>query len=247
MLLTQIVYSIFSKETITEEELEKMKEQDMIQAMLQEITENFPRLKKPLIDERDQYLAEKIKHAPGEKVVAVLGAAHVPGVTKEIHKKHNLKKLTKRPPKSKAPKVIGWAIPIVIISLIFMTFMQNPDAGFQQIWSWLLWNGSLAGLATIFALGHPLAILTAIVASPFTSLSPFLAAGWFAGFVQAYMKKPVVRDFENLSDDVMSIKGFWNNKVTRVLLVVVFANLGSSLGTFVAGADVIRLFIQNLF
>ena len=247
MLLTQIVYSIFSKETITEEELEKMKEQDMIQAMLQEITENFPRLKKPLIDERDQYLAEKIKHAPGEKVVAVLGAAHVPGVTKEIHKKHNLKKLTKRPPKSKAPKVIGWAIPIVIISLIFMTFMQNPDAGFQQIWSWLLWNGSLAGLATIFALGHPLAILTAIVASPFTSLSPFLAAGWFAGFVQAYMKKPVVRDFENLSDDVMSIKGFWNNKVTRVLLVVVFANLGGSLGTFVAGADVIRLFIQNLF
>lgn len=247
MLLTQIVYSIFSKETITEEELEKMKEQDMIQAMLQEITETFPRLKKPLIDERDQYLAEKIKHAPGEKVVAVLGAAHVPGITKEIHKNHSLKKLTKRPPKSKAPKVIGWAIPIVIISLIVMTFMQNPDAGFQQIWSWLLWNGSLAGLATIFALGHPLAILTAIVASPFTSLSPFLAAGWFAGFVQAYMKKPVVRDFEKLSNDVLSIKGFWNNKVTRVLLVVVFANLGSSLGTFVAGADVIRLFIQNLF
>lgn len=247
MLLTQIVYSIFSKETITEEELEKMKEQDMIQAMLQEITETFPRLKKPLIDERDQYLAEKIKHAPGEKVVAVLGAAHVPGITKEIHKNHSLKKLTKRPPKSKAPKVIGWAIPIVIISLIFMTFMQNPDAGFQQIWSWLLWNGSFAGLATIFALGHPLAILTAIVASPFTSLSPFLAAGWFAGFVQAYMKKPVVRDFEKLSNDVLSIKGFWNNKVTRVLLVVVFANLGSSLGTFVAGADVIRLFIQNLF
>lgn len=247
MLLTQIVYSIFSKETITEEELEKMKEQDMIQAMLQEITETFPRLKKPLIDERDQYLAEKIKHAPGEKVVAVLGAAHVPGITKEIHKNHSLKKLTKRPPKSKAPKVIGWAIPIVIISLIVMTFMQNPDAGFQQIWSWLLWNGSFAGLATIFALGHPLAILTAIVASPFTSLSPFLAAGWFAGFVQAYMKKPVVRDFEKLSNDVLSIKGFWNNKVTRVLLVVVFANLGSSLGTFVAGADVIRLFIQNLF
>lgn len=247
MLLTQIVYSIFSKETITEEELEKMKEQDMIQAMLQEITETFPRLKKPLIDERDQYLAEKIKHAPGEKVVAVLGAAHVPGITKEIHKNHSLKKLTKRPPKSKAPKVIGWAIPIVIISLIVMTFMQHPDAGFQQIWSWLLWNGSFAGLATIFALGHPLAILTAIVASPFTSLSPFLAAGWFAGFVQAYMKKPVVRDFEKLSNDVLSIKGFWNNKVTRVLLVVVFANLGSSLGTFVAGADVIRLFIQNLF
>lgn len=246
MLLTQVVYSIFSRETITEEELEKMKQQDTINAMLQEITESFPRLKKPLIDERDQYLAQKIKDAPGDKVVAVLGAAHVPGITKEIHNEQDLKELTKRPTKSKAPKVIGWAIPIVIIALIALTFFQNPDAGVQQIWSWLLWNGSLAGLGTIIALGHPLAVLTAVVAAPFTSLNPFLAAGWFAGFVQAYIKKPVVRDFENLADDVTSVKGFWDNKVTRVLLVMVLANLGSSLGTFIAGADVIRLFIQNL-
>ena len=247
MLLTQVVYGIFSKETITEEELEKMKQKDMINAMLQEITESFPRLKKPLIDERDQYLAQKIKDAPGEKIVAIPGAAHVPGITREIHKEQNLEALTKRPPKSKAPKVIGWAIPIVIIALIAMTFFQNPDAGVQQIWSWLLWNGSLAGIGTIIALGHPLAVLTAVVAAPFTSLNPFLAAGWFAGFVQAYMKKPVVRDFENLADDVTSVKGFWDNKVTRVLLVMVLANLGSSLGTFIAGADVVRLFIQNLF
>lgn len=246
-LLSQIIFSIFSNETITEEELEKMKQQDTINAMLQEITENFPRLKKPLIDERDQYLAQKIKEAPGEKIVAILGAAHVPGITKEIHKEQDLKALTKRPPKSKAPKVIGWMIPLVIIALIALTFFQNPDAGMQQIWSWLLWNGSLAGLGTIIALGHPLAVLTAIVAAPFTSLNPFLAAGWFAGLVQAWMKKPLVRDFETLADDVTSVKGFWNNKVTRVLLVIVLANLGSSLGTFVAGADVIRLFIQNLF
>jgi pheromone shutdown-related protein TraB len=247
MLLTQVIYSIFSKETITEEELEKMKQKDTINAMLQEITESFPRLKKPLIDERDQYLAQKIKEAPGEKIVAVLGAAHIPGITKEIHKEQNLKELNKRPPKSKAPKVIGWAIPILIIGLIITTFMQNPDAGVQQIWSWLLWNGSLAGIGTIIALGHPLAILTAIVAAPFTSLSPFLAAGFFAGFVQALIRKPLVRDFETLSDDVTTVKGFWNNKLTRVLLVMVFANLGSSLGTFLAGADIIRLFIQNLF
>lgn len=247
MLLSQVIYSIFSKETITEEELEKMKQQDMINAMLQEITESFPRLKKPLIDERDKYLAQKIKEAPGKKVVAVLGAAHIPGITREIHKEQSLESLNKRPPKSKAPKIIGWSIPIVIIALIALTFTKNPDAGMQQIWSWLLWNGSLAGLTTIIALAHPLAVLTAIVASPFTSLSPLLAAGWFAGFVQAFMKKPIVRDFENLSDDVTSIKGFWNNKVTRVLLVVVFANLGSALGTFIAGADVVRLFIKNLF
>lgn len=246
MLLSQVVFSIFSKETITEEELEKMKQQDTINAMLQEITESFPKLKKPLIDERDQYLAQKIKDAPGEKIVAVLGAAHILGISKEIHQEQDLKELTKRPPKSKAPKIIGWAIPIAIIALIAWTFFMNPDAGLQQVWSWFLWNGSLAAIGTIVAFGHPIAVLTAFIAAPFTSLNPLLAAGWFAGFAQAYMKKPVVRDFETLADDVTSVKGFWNNKVTRVLLVIVLANLGSSLGTFVAGADVIRLFIQNL-
>src|SRR5699024_5833861 len=116
--------------------------------------------------------------------------------------------------------VIGWSIPIIIIGLILITFLSNPDAGMQQITSWMLWNGLLAAIGTIIALGHPLAVITAFVAAPFTSLNPLLAAGWFAGFVQAFVKKPVVRDFENLSDDVTSVKGFWVNKVTRVLLVM---------------------------
>ena len=244
--LTSIVASIFSNETITEEELEKMKSQDMIDSMLQEFTKAFPRLKKPLIDERDQYLAEKIKNAPGDKVVAILGAAHVPGVQKEIYRDHNIKKLTEKPPKSKVPKIIGWAIPILIILIIAFTFINNPSAGMQQAVSWILWNGSLAAIGTAIAFGHPLAILTAFIAAPFTSLNPLLAAGWFAGFVQALVKKPNVSDFEALSEDVYSVKGFWNNKVTRILLVVALANIGSSLGTFVGGADVIRLFIDNL-
>ena len=246
LLLTQVVGSIFSNEKISEEDLEKMKQQDTINAMLQEFTDHFPKLKKPLIDERDQYLSQKIKDAPGEKVVAVLGAAHVPGITKEIEKEHDLKKLSERPPKSKTPKIIGWAIPIFVLAVIAYTFFMNPSAGLHQAISWFLWNGSLSAIGTIVALGHPLAVLTAFIAAPFTSLNPLLAAGWFAGFVQAYIKRPNVADFERLSDDVHSVKGFWNNKVTRILLVVVFANLGSSLGTLLGGADVIRVFIENL-
>jgi pheromone shutdown-related protein TraB len=246
MLLAQVIASIFTKETISEEELEKMKSQDMIDSMLQEFTDEFPKLKKPLIDERDQYLAQKIKEAPGDKVVAVLGAAHVPGIKEQIKQNHNLEQLSKLPPKSKIPKIIGWSIPIFIISLIIFTFMTNAEAGMAQIISWILWNGSLSALGTLIAFGHPLAVVTAFIAAPITSLEPFLAAGWFAGFVQAYFKRPNVNDFENLSDDVHSLKGFWNNKVTRVLLVVIFANLGSSIGTFVGGADVVRLFIEHL-
>ncbi|WP_087973873.1 TraB/GumN family protein [Oceanobacillus rekensis] len=246
MLLMQVIGSIFSNDKISEDELEKMKEQDTINAMLQEFTDHFPKLKTPLIDERDQYLSQKIKNAPGEKVVAILGAAHVPGITKEIHREHDLKRLTQRPKKSKAPKVIGWTIPVLILAIIAYTFYMNPSAGLQQTISWVLWNGSMSAIGAIVALAHPLAIVTAFVAAPITSLNPLLAAGWFAGFAQAYIKKPNVGDFESLSDDVHTVKGFWRNKVTRVLLVVIFANLGSSLGTLIGGIDVIRVFIENL-
>src|SRR5699024_7528274 len=164
LLLTQVLAGVFSNESITEEELEKMKTQDSIDSVLREFSEAFPRLKKPLIDERDQYLAQKIKKAPGEKIVAVLGAAHVPGITQEIKKEHDLKKLTTVPKKSKAPKIIGWSIPFVIIALIAFTFWSNPVAGWQQVASWLIWNGGFSALGALIAFGHPLAILTALVA-----------------------------------------------------------------------------------
>ncbi|WP_163528710.1 TraB/GumN family protein [Halobacillus ihumii] len=246
MLLTQVVASIFSKESISEEELEKMKEKDTINSVLNEFAEAFPKLKRPLIDERDQFLAQKIKEAPGKKVVAVLGAAHVPGIKEEIKEEHDLTRLNELPPKSKAPKIIAWTIPIILIALIAFTFSADPSAGLQQTISWVLWNGTLSAIGTAIALGHPLAILTAFVAAPITSLDPITAAGWFAGFVQAYFVRPNVGDFERITDDVHSVKGFWRNKATRILLVVVLANLGSSLGTFIGGADVIRLFIENI-
>src|SRR5690625_5154216 len=128
MLLTSVFAGIFSNETITEEELEEMKSQDMLDSMLQEYTENFPSLKVTLIDERDQYLAQKIKDAPGKKIVAVLGAAHVPTITKEIHKEHDLQRLVQKPTKSRWPKIIGWSIPVIIIGLILFTLLNNPVA-----------------------------------------------------------------------------------------------------------------------
>jgi pheromone shutdown-related protein TraB len=245
-LLTSIVYSIFNKETITEEELEKMKSQDTLNAMLAEISEAFPRLKTPLIDERDQYLAQKIKEAPGEKIVAVLGAAHVPGITKEIHREHDLQALIKTKPKSKVPQILGWALPALIVAIMVLTFYLNPSAGIDQAISWILWTGTMSAIGATLAFGHPIAILSAFLAAPITALHPLLAAGWVSGIVQAYFHRPNVSDFETLSDDVFSLKGFWRNKVTRILLMVVLTNLFASLGTFIGGADVIRVFFNNL-
>lgn len=245
-LMVQILFSIFNDESITEEELEKMKSQDMLNAMLQDFTEHFPKLKKPLIDERDQYLSQKIKDAPGDKVVAILGAAHIPGIKIEIHKEHDLKALSKVPKKSKGPGKIAWAIPIIIIGVILYTFYMNFSAGVSQTISWIIWNGGLSAIGAIIALGHPLTILTAIVVAPISSLNPLLAAGWFAGFTEAYLRRPSVSDFESLSEDAVSVKGFWKNKVTRILLVVTLTNLGSTLGTVIGGAEVIRVFIQTI-
>ncbi|MFZ5643532.1 MAG: TraB/GumN family protein [Bacillota bacterium] len=245
-LMKEIILSIFADESITEEELEKLKSQDMLNSILSDFTKSFPKLKIPLIDERDQYLAQKIKEAPGQKVVAVLGAAHVPGIKEEIKKDHDLGVLTNVPPKSKAIKIIGWSIPALIIALIAYTFIANPSAGAQQTLSWVLWTGSFAAIGTALALGHPLSILTAFVVAPITTLHPLIAAGWFAGLTQAYIRRPSVRDFENLAEDIFNLKGFWNNKVTRILLIVTLANVGGSVGTLIGGADVIRLFIENL-
>lgn len=245
-LIAGIVFSIFNTEEITEEDLEKLKSHDMLDSILNDLTASFPDLKRPLVDERDQYLAQKIKEAPGNKVVAVLGAAHIPGIKEEIYKDHDLPALSQLPPNSRVPIIIGWAIPILILALIAYTFISNPDAGVQQSINWVLWTGSFAALGSALAFGHPLAILTAFIAAPLTTLHPLLAAGWFAGLVQAYIRRPSVREFENLSEDIFSLKGFWNNKITRILLIVTLANMGATVGTMMGGADVVRLFIKNL-
>lgn len=245
-LMAQIIASFFSDEEITEEELEKMKSQDMLDSMLEEFTQSFPKLKVPLIDERDQYLAQKIKEAPGEKVVAVLGAAHIPGIKKVIKEEHDLKALASMPRKSNLLKSIGWLIPLAVLGIIGYTFYANREVALEQTLTWVLWNGSLSGLGVLLAFGHPLTILTAFLVAPLSSLNPLLAAGWFAGFVEAYLRRPNVKDFEDLAQDVFTFRGLWKNKVTHILLVVIFANLGSTLGTLIGGTEVIRLFFRAI-
>lgn len=245
-LIIQIFMSFFEGTDISEKELEKLKSKDTLNAMLSEFTDAFPQLKVPLIDERDQYLSQKIKEAPGNKVVAVLGAAHVPGIMVQIHQDHDLRALSRVPKKKNGVGRIGWLIPLFIIGIIGYTFYLNRDMGFRQSISWILWNGSFSAIGAVAAFAHPLAILTAFLAAPISSLNPMLAAGWFAGIVEAYIRRPNVQDFENLAEDAITLKGFWRNKVTRVLLVVALTNIGSSLGTFIGGADVIRLFLETI-
>lgn len=220
---------------ISEEEIEKMKQEDMLEMLLSDVGKSFPVLKHVLIDERDRYLSHKIRTAPGNKIVAVVGAGHVPGIKKYWDTVIDMEALETIPPKGKFSGLLKWLIPLAILLLFVVGFSQGgAEAGKDMVLYWILANGILAGIGAIIALAHPVTILSSILAAPLTSLNPMIAAGWVAGLVEAFARKPKVRDFEQLPEDIISIKGFWKNKITRILLVVVFTNLGSSLGTFVA-------------
>ena len=215
-------------------------------SMMDELSEYLPVIKQVLIDERDQYLAEKIRTAPGKKIVAIIGAAHSLGIARYINDEIDLNKLDTVEKKNSFASYFKFIIPALIILMVIYTIIKNRDVGLSQIKSWILWNGGLSALGVILALGHPLSVLTAFVMSPITSLNPLLASGWFAGLVEATIRKPKVKDFEDLGEDTATLKGFWKNRVTRTLLVVVFANLFSSIGTFISGIDIVRKFIENL-
>ncbi|HOP47813.1 MAG TPA: TraB/GumN family protein [Desulfobacteraceae bacterium] len=234
-LLVNLVSSIGEVEEIEEADIEKLKEKDVLETLLSEMEEKLPELRQILIDERDQYLSYKIKTAPGKKIVAVVGAGHVPGIKKYWEKKINMDLLEEIPPKGRVFKFFKWGIPAAIIALFITGFFSaGISAGAEMIKWWVLANAVLAGLGAAIALAHPLTVLSAVVASPLTSLNPMIAAGWVSGLFELVLRKPKVKDFESLPEDIVSIKGFWKNKITRILLVVVFTNLGSSLGTFVA-------------
>jgi pheromone shutdown-related protein TraB len=242
-LLAQLVTSMGEVDSVKEEDIEKMKDKDVLETLLSEIGETLPELRRILIDERDKYLTEKIRSAPGKRIVAVVGAGHVPGIKRDWNEAIDLNALDELPPKGTLFSFLKWGIPALVVGLIVLGFFYaGSSAGTHMIKWWVLANAVFAGLGAAIALAHPLTILSAIVASPITSLNPMIAAGWVAGLVEAFIGKPKVKDFENLPADILSLKGFWKNKITRILLIVVFTNLGSSLGAFVAIPLMARVF-----
>ncbi len=233
-LIFPLVLSFGASDDITEEDIENMKQEDILQTLLSDVKKSHPIIEKSLIDERDQFLAQKIRSAPGDKIVAVVGAAHVPGIKRYLasNEKIDLDELNRIPKGGKTGKILKWTIPIAIVILFAAGFlMEGKNAGTDMIWIWITANAVFAGIGAIFALAHPLTIISSVLAAPLTSLNPMIAAGWVSGLVEAFTRRPKVKDLEAIPKDIVSIKGFWRNSVTRILLVVIFTNLGSSLGT----------------
>jgi len=240
-VLPDLLLSLFSTDEITEEEIEKLKQHDVLELALQTIGEKLPGLKITLIDERDLYMAHTIGHAPGPRIVAVVGAGHVPGILKHMGDEIDLEALNLIPEKGIWGRFAGWFFSLAIVGLFIAGFFYSgSQASLKMIVWWSLITAAFSGIGALILLAHPLTILASAIAAPITTLHPLIAAGWVAGLIEATLRKPQVKDFLALKDDITSIRGFFRNKITRILLLVAFVNLTTSIGTFVAIPVIMR-------
>lgn len=237
-ILAALTAGMFEKQKLDEAELARLRQSDTLSAMLDEMGSILPSVKTILVDERDEYMAYHIRRAAGEKIVAVVGAAHVPGILRRMESDISpgvIADISSIPPKTSLSKAVPWIVPAVVLGLFIAGFFfGNPEKLAGAAIAWILANGLLAALGALIAFGHPLTVVTAFVAAPLTSLNPTVGAGFVTGMVQALIASPTVRDLESIGDDMATLRGWWGNRMTRVLLVFLFSSLGSAIGTVVA-------------
>ncbi|MDY4610160.1 MAG: TraB/GumN family protein [Sphaerochaetaceae bacterium] len=239
-LMATLISAAFSKEEISEEELEQLKQSDILQTMMDEMAKELPTVKEVLIDERDRFLATSIYEAPGKKIVAVIGAGHANGIIATMEKLErgtistDLTEISDVPPSGKAGKIIAWAIPTIIVGIIIFGFVNAGwTQGLKMFLYWVAVNAAFTGIAAIISWAHPLNWIVSMVAAPFTSLNPTIGVGIVSGILEANLRKPQVKDFEGLSDDALTFKGWYRNRVLHALLVFFMTSVGSMVGTFV--------------
>jgi len=246
-LLASLMASLFEDQEITEEKLAELKETDVLSELLAELGQALPELKEVLIDERDTFLAEKIKESPGTKLVAIVGAGHIQGIKNGIHEDRSkqIAEINSIPPVSPMWKMAGWMIPMAIIGALAMVgvFKGSAAAGANIIY-WILANGIPSAMGAAIALAHPLTTITAFLAAPITSLTPVIGAGYVCAFVQAMMQPPLVREFETVLSDMSRLRCWWQNRLLKVFLAFILPGFGSMIGTWIGGYEIFSTLIK---
>ncbi len=243
-LMFQSIISILGAEELTENDIEQLKEKDMLTAALEEVAKKAPVVKEVILDERDSYMAAKLSEIDARKIVAVIGAGHMEGIKAKIGTTIDIAELEKLPPKKK--RIGGWVLLILLAVLFGLGFyFGGRNKGYEMAMWWVICHSSLSALGAAIAFGHPLTILVAAVAAPLKIFHFGFSSGWFAGLVEALLRRPKVSDFENIHSDIETVKGFWHNQITRILMVVMFTNLGSIIGTFVAIPILTKIVIKS--
>lgn len=240
-LLAALLSSVFTREKFSAEEIEKLKQTSAVESMMAELADYLPSVKHVLIDERDRYLATKIFESPGERPVAVVGAGHVPGIVAWLERldrgeaSTDVSEIDIVPPPKLITRVLPYLLPALILGLIVTGFIRSGwQGGFDMLVRWFLVNGTLSALGALIAMAHPITIIASFLAAPITSMNPTIGVGMVTGLMEAGLRKPRVIDFETLQDDILTVRGFFRNRLTHILLVFFFSTLGSAIGTFIA-------------
>lgn len=247
-LLAELASSVVESPDVSEDELARLRNQDVVSEVMNELGRLMPDLKRVLIDERDAYLAHKILEAEGRRVVAVVGAGHVEGMKGRLERgeRADLAQIEAVPAESVAWKIAGWSIPAVIVgSIAWIAIAQGPEAAGENVLIWFLANAIPSGIGATIALAHPMAIAAGALSSPFTSLSPLIGAGYVAAFAQLWAQPPLVSDFATVGDDLAVPKRWWQSRLMRIFLVFVLTTVGSMIGTWVGGLGVLRNLIEG--
>lgn len=242
-LFSGLVYSLVSKDEVSEEEIERLKEGDILETTFAEFAQDREDLYRPLIHERDRYMAARLRQEalehPGKHILAVIGAGHLKGIATELEQPDDpattIAELDLIPEPARWPRYIPWVIVALVLGGFALGFQRSSALGWTLVTEWIVINGSLSALGALIAAAHPLTIVTAFVAAPLTSLNPTVGAGMVTATAELFLRKPQVRDFSSLRKDTTRLKGWWQNRVSRTLLVFLLSTLGSAVGTYLAG------------
>ena len=236
-ILAGLVAGIFgATEELSEDELEKMKDRDTLTEKMKEFAVSHPRVKQPLIDERDLFLISSIREASGDKIVAVVGAGHVPGMLEHLRTTVDRAAISVIPPPGLGSRLAPWLVPALFVGGLIWGIQQRgatEQTLLEMLLAWVVPTSVGAGLGAIAALAHPLTILASILSAPLTTLHPAIAVGMIAAPIEAWKRRPTVADCERIRDDAESLGGWYKNPFLRVLVVFILTNLGASIGVWV--------------
>jgi len=242
-LLAALLESLFDRPELDEAELRRLRSQDVLSELMQELGRAMPEVKRVLIDERDAYLSERMRRAPGRRIVAVVGAGHVEGILAALrsHQQVDLAAIDVVPPVSPWLHWIGWGIPALIVGgLCALAITRGSAVAGESLWYWVVAAGAPTTLGAAVALGHPLTVCAAFFVAPVTGLLPMIGAGHVLAFLQTWVSPPLVSEFERVTSDVLSPSRWWGNRLLRVFLVFLLTTIGSMLGNWVGGAEIVR-------
>ncbi len=241
-----IAASLFGDEEVGHDEIEKLKQGDMLESSFGEFAQDNPELYDTVIGERDRYMAARLRESAtaqsgARNVLAVVGAGHLQGLAKHLREENRTPgdirgQLETVKEKSSFPWFTVILAFFVLGGFAFGFWRGGLDVGADLMLYWVMITGTLGAIGCAAAGGHPLSIIAAFFASPVTPLHPALASGTISAIVEAWVRKPTYADFMALRDDVQSVRGWYRNRVARVLLNFFLTSLGTAIGVWLGGA-----------